>query len=220
MRGLERTENRSYENGFYWFSETGRIAKLLAHHELYRSIMDLPGDVFELGVYKAASLIRFATFRSLFENDQSRKIVGFDAFGSFPRDGLALDSDLSFIDRFEEAGGDGLTQEEVSILLDDKGFSNIALEAGNVFDTLPSYLARYPATRLALLHLDMDVQEPTAFALELLWDRIVPGGLVVIDDYNAVAGATDAVDEFISARGLKLEKLGHYYVPAFIRKPA
>lgn len=220
LRGLDRSENRSYENGFYWFCEPGRIAKLLAHHELYRSITGLPGDVFELGVYKGASLIRFATFRSLFENDQSRKLVGFDAFGSFPREGLALDSDLSFIESFEEAGGDGLTREEVGGLLAGKGFTNVALEAGNVFETVPSYLARHPATRIALLHLDMDVQEPTAFALDTLWDRIVPGGLVVVDDYNAVAGATDAIDGFIAERGLRLEKLSQYYVPAFIRKPA
>jgi hypothetical protein len=219
LRGLDRAENRAYENGFYWFGEPSRISKLLAHHDLYRSIAGLPGDVFELGVYKAASLIRFATFRQIFENDQSRKLVGFDAFGNFPRDGLALESDHSFIARFEDAGGDGLTRAEVAELLAAKGFSNIALEEGNVFDTLPAYLERCPATRIALLHLDMDVREPTAFALETLWDRIVPGGLVVIDDYNSVAGATDAVDAFIAGRGLKLEKLSHYYVPTFIRKP-
>jgi hypothetical protein len=220
LRGLDRTQNRAYENGFYWFGEPARVAKLLAHHDLYRSVTGLPGDVFELGVYKAASFIRFATFRMLFENDQSRKLVGFDAFGSFPREGLELDSDRVFIEKFEEAGGDGLTRGEVDALMMHKGFTNYLLEEGNVFDTLPAYLQRFPATRLAMLHLDMDVCEPTAFALDLLWDRIVPGGLVLIDDYNSVAGATDAVDAFISARGLRLEKLSHYYVPTVIRKPA
>ncbi len=146
--------------------------------------------------------------------------MGFDAFGSFPREGLNLGSDHDFIARFEDAGGDGLTRAEVDALLAAKGFSNYALEEGNVFETIPAYLGRCPATRIALLHLDMDVREPTAFALEALWDRIVPGGLVVIDDYNSVAGATDAIDAFIAPRGLKLEKLSHYYVPTFIRKPA
>ncbi len=65
LRGLDRADNRAYENGFYWYGEPSRIAKLLAHHDLYRSIAGLPGDIVELGVYKAASFIRFATFRSL-----------------------------------------------------------------------------------------------------------------------------------------------------------
>ena len=84
---------------------------------------------------------------------------------------------------------------------------------------MPIYLEQNPHTRLALLHLDMDVKEPTAFALDILYDRLVPGGIVVIDDYNSVAGATEAVDEFISKKSLKLEKLTHYYVPTFFRKP-
>ena len=84
---------------------------------------------------------------------------------------------------------------------------------------MPDYLQRQPHTRLSFLHLDMDVKEPTAFALELLYERVVPGGLIVLDDYNAVAGATDALDTFISQKKLKIQKLPFYHVPAFIKKP-
>ena len=93
------------------------------------------------------------------------------------------------------------------------------LNEGNVFDTLPRYIEKNPATRIAFLHLDMDVREPTAYALEMLYDRVVPNGLIVLDDYNAVAGATDATDEFLSKRRLKIEKMNHYPAPSFIRKP-
>ena len=64
----------------------------------------------------------------------------------------------------------------------------------------------------------MDVKEPTTFALQLLYDRVVPGGLIVLDDYNAVAGETDAVDEFLKTHNLKIEKTPYYSVPSFIRK--
>lgn len=48
-----------------------------------------------MGIYlssvcKAGSLVHFATFRDALENDFSRKIVGFDAFGSFPTDKLEV----------------------------------------------------------------------------------------------------------------------------------
>lgn len=94
-----------YENAFYWFSDPSRIMKGLAHYELYKRISGLPGHFLELGVYKAASLIRFATFRHLLEAERSRKIIGFDAFGAFPRNQANIDSDSGFIDRFELAGG-------------------------------------------------------------------------------------------------------------------
>jgi hypothetical protein len=219
IRGLSKKDVWDYENAFYWFSHPTRLNKLLAHYDLYKSIINLPGDVFELGVYKAASLVRLATFRNLLENDYSRKIVGFDAFGKFPTANLTLEVDLDFIEEFEKAGGDGIALEEAESIFKEKSFQNIVLNKGNVFETLPRHLQNFPATRIAFLHLDMDVKEPTAFSLELLYDRVVPGGLIVLDDYNAVAGETEAVDEFLRRHRLKIEKTTHYTVPAFIRKP-
>lgn len=218
LRGLDEESVWEYENGFYWFSPPARINKMLAHYELYKTIIDIPGHICELGVYKAASLLRFATFRALLENDFSRKIIGFDAFGKFPTKGIELREDLSFVDRFEAAGGDGLSEEEVINLMDLKGFDNFDLVVGDIFETLPKYIEDYKETRISLLHLDMDVKEPTAFALDLLYERVVPGGLIVVDDYNSVPGATEAIDEFLEERGLHLKKLNFYNVPAFIRK--
>jgi hypothetical protein len=79
------------------------------------------------------------------------------------------------------------------------------LVKGNVFDTLPKYLSDSPETRIALLHLDVDVKEKTDFALELLYDRMVPRGIIVFDDYNAVVGEIISVDNFISKHRLKLK---------------
>lgn len=220
IRNLKADAVWDHENGFYWFSDPSRLNKALAHHELYRSIVNLPGHVFELGVYKGASLIRMATFRAALEHESSRRIVGFDAYGSFPTQHLSDDEDHAFVERFSAAGGDGLSKQELQSILERKRFSNFELVEGDVFDTLPQYLQTHPETRLALLHLDMDVKEPTSFALEQLYERVVPGGLVVFDDYNTVAGETEAVDEFIGQRGLRLEKLPWYSIPAFVRKPA
>jgi hypothetical protein len=219
IRGLSSNQVWDFENGFYWFSAPNRLGKLLTHYDLYKSITGLPGDVFEFGVYKAASLLRFATLRGILENEFSRRIVGFDAFGKFPTDGLSLDSDLTFIDSFEGAGGLGLSRPEVEQIVARKGFRNVGLVEGNVFDTLPQYLERKPETRLSLLHLDMDVKEPTEFVLELLYDRVVAGGLIVLDDYATIAGETEAVDAFVAKRHLKIEKNSYSNTPSIIRKP-
>lgn len=219
LRGLSADQSWDYENGFYWHSHKTRLNKALAHYELYKSITGLPGHVFEFGVYKAASLIRFATFRDALENDFARRIVGFDAFGAFPVDQLESKADLEFIEGFEAKGGEGLSLDEAKAVLANKGFDNIELVEGNVFDTLPDYLARRPETRIALLHLDLDVMEPTQFVVEQLYKRVVPGGLIVFDDYNAVEGATRVLDALAAKHGLSIEKLPFYNVPAFVRKP-
>jgi len=219
IRNLSSQQVWDHENAFYWFSHPTRLNKMLAHFELYKSIVNLPGDVVELGVYKAASLIRLATFRNVLENDFSRKIIGFDAFGKFPTSNLTLQTDFEFIERFEHEGGEGLSKNEVESIFKHKGFQNVFLNEGNIFTTLPEYIEQFPATRIAFLHLDMDVKEPTAYALDYLYERVVPNGLIVLDDYAVVAGETDAVDEFLSKRKLTIEKSSHYYVPSFIRKP-
>ena len=84
IKGLSGENFWDYENGFYWFSDATRINKILYHFELYKMILNLPGDIFEFGVFKGASLIRFCQFRDTLENNNTRKIVGFDFFGNFP----------------------------------------------------------------------------------------------------------------------------------------
>lgn len=205
------------ENVFYLKSHPSRLGKLLAHYELYREVIDLPGAVIECGVYKGASLMRFAAFRALLENNDSRAIYGFDAFGAFPTLGIEGAADRKFIDKFEAAGGGGISEADLSQTMAVKGYSNVRLVAGDVTLTIPPFLDELPHLRIALLHLDMDVYEPTRFAIEKFLPHMAPGGLIVFDDYNAVEGATRAADELVRANGLSLQKSYFYNVPSYVR---
>lgn len=203
------------ENTFYLRTGNGRLGKFLAHYELYKRIIGMPGAVAEFGVYKGASLMRFLAFRDLLENETSRPVVGFDAFGRFPVAEAETTDGRSFIERFENAGGLGITRAGLEEAIAKKNMRNCTLVEGNVFETLPAFLEKRPEFRIALLHLDMDVYEPTRFALDLLHERMVRGGLVVFDDYGAVGGATEVADKFARDNGLTLQKLPFYSVPAF-----
>lgn len=207
-----------YENGFYLTSPVQRIAKLCAHFELYKSISGLPGAVIECGVYKGASLVRWASFRDMLETPWSRPVVGFDAFGAFPRNDKHSPQDLDFIKGFEQDGGDGLSASQLERYLTVKGLSNVSLIPGDIIQTLPRYLDSNPQTKVALLHIDVDVYAPSKVILEQLYDRIVPGGLLVLDDYSTVEGETRAVDEFFHGKDVRIEKLPFATIPAFVRK--
>ncbi|MCS5503258.1 TylF/MycF family methyltransferase [Lysinibacillus sp. A4] len=191
-----------YENGYILTSKPYRLGNMLAHYELYKKIVNLPGDVIELGVFKGNSLIQFATFRELLENQYSRKIVGFDMFGSFPMTNK-VESDKMFVENWNETfGNDFLSIEDLERSFQHKKFENIELIQGDILTTLSEYLEQHPYLKIALLHIDVDVYEPTALALELLFERVVSGGLIVLDDYGTVEGETKAVDEFLSEKGI------------------
>ncbi|CEQ30061.1 CalS11 [[Clostridium] sordellii] len=205
-----------YENGFYLTSPVNRMGKQLAQYELYKKIANIPGEVLEFGVYKGASIIRFATYRELLENTYSRKIIRFDIFGEFPK--TDNDDDNKFIQRFEEQGGNGISKEALEDFINHKNINNIELIKGNVFDTLDEFLEKNKQIKISLLHLDLDVYKPTKFILEKLYERMVPGGIIVFDDYGTVKGATDAIDEFLKEKNKKIEKLSLCYIPSFVVK--
>lgn len=214
--GFDTDKEYDYENGFYLTSHITRLAKMLAHYDLYKSIVNLPGHIVECGVYKGSSLIRFATFREILENPYSRKIIGFDAFGKFPEQDDP--DDLRFIDRFEGAGGYGISVEELKKIFTYKKFNNYELIKGDILQTVPKYLSEHPELKIALLHIDVDVYQPTVTILNTFYDRVITGGLVVLDDFATVAGETRAIDEFFAENNVVIKKLPISHIPAYIRK--
>jgi|TARA_B110000037_G_scaffold217577_1_gene278944 hypothetical protein len=205
------------ENIFYHKSNISRIGKLLYQYEIYKKITDLPGDILEFGVFKGASLIRFLTYRSILENNFSRKIIGFDTFSKFP---MQKDkSDIKMIKEFTLDAGNPISKDELNSILTKKRFENFELIEGKVEDTLKKFIEKNRNTKISLLHLDMDVYKPTKYVLDILEKRIVKNGIILIDDYGTVEGATKALDEFLKKRNdLKIKKLSFYKVPSFIIK--
>jgi len=214
--GFDVDQQWDYENGFYLTSHTTRLSKVLAHYELYKSIINLPGEVVECGVYKGASLIRFATFREALENQYSRKIIAFDAFGKFPEQDD--NDDIEFVKQFESGGGNGISADELKAVFAHKAFENFEIIQGDIVETLPKYASEHPELKIALLHIDVDVYKPSKVILEHLYDKVVKGGAIIFDDYGTVAGETKAVDEYCGEKEMVIEKLPISHLPAFVRK--
>jgi hypothetical protein len=218
---LDITDVWDAENVFHLKSDPSRLKKILAHYELYKRIEDVEGAFLEFGVFKGASFLRFITFSEIFAGSKSasRKFFGFDSFEKFPRDDLKLSSDNDFISRFEEASGDPISDTVLNEIISNKQFknpSNIKLVKGNVFESLPKFLSENPDLKIAALHLDMDVYEPTKFCLDELFPRLEHNGIIICDDYNQVEGATIAFDEFANEFGRKIEQTEFSKTPYFI----
>lgn len=185
-----------YENGYFLTCETERIGKFLNHYELYKKVQNISGDIAEFGVFKGISLTRFLSFRNILENQNVRKVYGFDVFGKFPINKLSINKDIEQAINFEDDAGLGISDVDLKKYLNKKGISNFELIKGDINETLPKFLEKNPFTRFAIIHIDVDVYEPTKLILELLWQKLNKGGLLILDDYGTFAGETQAVDEF------------------------
>ena len=60
--------------------------------------------------------------------------------------------------------------------------------------------------KFSLIHIDVDLYEPTLKSLEFFYPRLVEGGIIVCDDYNSkyFSGSKKAWDEFFSNKKLKV----------------
>jgi len=202
------------ENDWYQHAPVARLAKALAQYDVYRSIVHLPGDVAEFGTFKGASLVRLATYRDVLESAHSRVIYGFDTFGEMPAGEGESDEDVA--KRFGDQG-DCLTRADTQALLDAKGFENIELVGGDIVETFPRFLEERPALRFALVNVDVLMKPVTAEVIRLSAERLVPGGVLMLDDYGKAAGATEAAEEFLRATpGYELRRAPTSYQPALL----
>ena len=75
---------------------------------------------------------------------------------------------------------------------------NLIFHVGWFQQTVPQ--AAKEIREIALLRLDGDLYESTVVCLENLYDAVVPGGFIIIDDYGYLEGCRRAVNEFFSIR--------------------
>ncbi|WP_347351701.1 TylF/MycF/NovP-related O-methyltransferase [Intrasporangium sp.] len=168
----------------------------------------IEGDVVECGVWRGGSMMAAAlTLMDL--DDTGRALYLYDTFEGMSaateedtrrRDGRAA------TDLMQVAAEDSLLLARAS--LDDvrEGMDSIGYPGpvhyvqGKVEDTIPGTVPE----RIALLRLDTDWFASTAHELDHLYPRLVPGGVIILDDYGYWDGARKAIDDFLDVTGERL----------------
>lgn len=206
-----------YENGFYATSNETRFSKLLAHYELYKKILNLPGDIVECGLFQGNSFFRFAHFRNLLESENSRKLIGFDTFDSFPE--TEYKEDKKYLENFISAAGEkSVSLDELIEIMKYKNIKNYEFIKGDINFTVPKYCKDNAHQKISLLHIDTDVYEPAVTILENMYEKVVKGGILIFDDYGVFPGETKAVDEFFKNKKEIIQKLSLGSNPSFVIK--
>lgn len=182
------------------------LGRFLAHYELFKLITDIPGCIVEAGVYRGSSLLTFSKLMEIFSpGDRTRRVFGFDNFkglGKFhKKDGKEDPASGKVKGGWSAKNVQAEVEELINISNQDNfisGHERVRLVVGDLADTLPAFIKDNPGLRISLLHIDVDMYEATKVTLEHLFPLVVPGGLVVFDEYGMIpwAGETEAADEY------------------------
>ncbi len=196
-------------NEFTLHGELDRFTKLLARYELFKLILDKPGDIVEGGVLKGAGVLYWARLIQIFNPLSRRKVIGFDTFEGYPEKSASRAGDKQTARAFTKeqiASVDLVSNATIMQAAEEQGLANrIELVKGDAVTTVSNYVKERPGFRVALLNLDFVLYDPTLAALKHLFPRVVSGGVVALDEY-AVAdkGESEAVDEALQGQGAKL----------------
>jgi len=176
-------------NEFIFSNDIKLIGKLLLRFSFFEKIKDLPGDIVEIGVFKGSGIATFSKLIEIFCTHSNKKIIGFDIF-DVDKSNTILDRDNVFDKEkmnivYSKINKSELSLDSVTNRLKNMNISsNFLLVDGDVEYSIPVFLKENPGLKISLLYIDVDIQRPTYFALKYLWDRILPGGIILFDEYE------------------------------------
>jgi O-methyltransferase len=172
----------------------------------------IPGDLCECGVWRGGTAVFMRAALAAF-GDKSRTVWAADSFSGLPKPDLIrypADKGLDFwqIDYLSVPLEQVQENFRVFGLLDER----VRFLKGWFKDSLP----KAPIKQLAVLRADGDLYESTMDILTNLYDKVSPGGFVIIDDYFDIKSCRRAVTDFRASRGIvasieKIDWTGAYW---------
>ncbi len=175
--------------------------KLLYESVEYINKNNIDGAFIECGVYKGGSVMNMALTQLTFG-----KIVHIYLFDTF--EGMSPHTDLDINYRGVTAAKILKIPSKLCIASIDEVKKNVRLTGyppeflhfrkGDVAVTLKETVP----DKISLLRLDTDWYESTKIELEILYPRLVKGGVLILDDYGYWQGARKAADDYFKSLGI------------------
>lgn len=163
---------------------------------------NIEGDIVETGVFKGANLVLINNFLNQF--NLNKKIYAYDTYEGQPEPSN-LDFDYkgtSMIEKFSHLKKKNINSVYCSLenvknnikKYSDNDLKKIVFIKGKVENTLND--ENNIPSQISLLRLDTDFHDSIKKSLEILYPRLIEGGVLIIDDYGHFQGARTAVDNF------------------------
>ncbi len=193
-RGIEAA-GQDYQ--WYWRVHMGLWAA--------RSSFRVAGDFVECGVNRG--FLSSAIMKALDWDASGRTFYLLDTFaGLDDRFVSETEKVAGVLDRNARDINSGFYTKNLQEVINNfSEWKNIAIVAG----TIPETLDKVTSEKIAFLHIDLNCALPEVAALECFWDRLQPGGLVLLDDYayNGYQSQKDAMDAWSKKTGAPIASL-------------
>lgn len=190
-------------------------------YDLFKSVeyvvkAGIPGDLLECGVWKGGSMM-LAARTLLAMGDTSRTLYLLDTYEGHPKPDAELDRDMwgnnpqqewiNYRKTDETSDWAYVSIDEVRANLEQTGYpmDKVKLVKGMVEKTAESV----PAPTFSVLRLDTDWYASAKVGLEVFWPRLVPRGVLIIDDYGHYRGQRKAVDEYFASNPVLLHRVDY-----------
>ena len=169
---------------------------------------DIPGAIGELGVFRGD----FAYLLSGYLPD--RPIHLFDTFEGFDSRDTVVDARENLVDDFIDFSG--TDPQSVRARFDDP--SRVTLHPG----WFPQSAAGAEDVTFALVSIDADLYAPVLDGLTWFYERLSPGGYILVHDFNnsAFGGAKKATREFQERSGATVVPIPDWGGTAVVARPA
>jgi O-methyltransferase len=158
----------------------------------------IPGAIVECGVWNggSAAIMGLANKEDK-QNHMDRSIWLFDSFEGVPKPG---DNDGK-----PEREGYFVGWNKGYIPMVDRIFTRLGLSMDNVHIVRGWFehtLTDANIEQIAILHIDSDWYDSVKIVLDTFYDRVMPGGFVILNDYGAWPGCNRAIADFFKERDI------------------
>lgn len=162
------------------------------------------GEWVQVGVWKGGGSLFFKSLMDELKIDENLYL--YDTFGKTPTNLINGKKDLEFIKSFNSEGQTKPYLVEVQKLF---GEFNLSDNVYFIESDVNELKKQDVPESIAFLFIDVDFYDPTLSALNSFYDNVIPGGIIVIDDYYLeLVNCKDAVDDFFYSRHIDIATCG------------
>lgn len=190
------------------------LKRFLTLYEIYKKLLNVKGSIVELGVFRGFSLTTWAKLSAIMEPENLiRKVYGFDTYEGFPS---VHEKDKN--SKYNHEVGHFYTNAYEELTELNKAFNKdrflghvnkVELIKGDCTKTIPEFLDKNPHLLIGMLFIDLDLYEPTKFALEHFLPRMHKGSILAFDELDNPQwpGETLALLESMNIKNLKIQTI-------------
>jgi O-methyltransferase len=161
-------------------------------------VKSLEGDYVECGVNTGAysrAVVDYIGF-----NELNKRIWLLDTFGGLVKEQISEEEMKAGIDKYLNSYKDVYEQVKET-------FKNFKAEI--IKGPVPDTLSLCKVEKICYLSIDMNAVAPEIAAAEYFWDKVVPGGVIILDDYGFPPHIMQkkAFDEFAKRKNVSILSL-------------